>query len=365
MPSYQLTMENFTTKAYGASGGVLGGKTLQAMEVQREGPKAHEVVIDVLYCGVCHSDIHQVANDWKNTIYPCVPGHEIVGRIGSVGDEVTRFKIGDIVGVGCMVDSCQECTSCQKGDEEFCSGPVGMTMTYNGYFKPDGKGFNTFGGYSTRIVANEKFLLRIPGSLDRAAVAPILCAGITTYSPLKQRGVKAGDKVGIIGIGGLGHMGVMIAKAMGATVVAITTSETKTQLAFALGADEVLLSTDADAMKAAEVSFDFLLCTIPYGFDVNPYVKLLGVRGSMVTVGLLGPYSEPTDNMEMAKCARSLGGSLIGGVAETQEVLDFCAAHNILPDVQVIDIQNINEAFSKIKDQDVRFRYVIDMNSLK
>ena len=171
--------------------------------------------------------------------------------------------------------------------------------------------------------------------------------------------------MGIIGIGGLGHMGVMIAKAMGATVVAITTSETKSQLAFALGADEVLLSTNADAMKAAEVSFDFLLCTIPYGFDVNPYVKLLGVRGSMVTVGLLGPYSEPTDNMEMAKCARSLGGSLIGGVAETQEVLDFCAAHNILPDVQVIDIQNINEAFSKIKDQDVRFRYVIDMNSLK
>jgi len=240
-----------------------------------------------------------------------------------------------------------------------------MTMTYNGYWKPDGTGHNTFGGYSTQIVANEEFLLRIPGSLDLSAVAPILCAGVTTYSPLKHRGVKAGDKVGIIGIGGLGHMGVMIAKAMGATVVAITTSEAKRDMAIALGADEVLISTDEEAMKAAEVTFNFLLCTIPYGFDLNPYVKLLGVRGSMVTVGLLGPYDKPTDNMEMAKYSRSVGASVIGSIAETQEVLEFCAKHNILPDVQMIDIQTINEAFTKIKDQDVRFRFVIDMHSLK
>lgn len=358
-------MEKFTTKAYGASGGALGGKTLQAMDVEREGPKPHEVLIDVLYCGVCHSDIHQVADDWKNTIYPCVPGHEIVGRIASLGSGVTRFKTGDVVGVGCMIDSCQQCASCRKGDEQFCSGPVGMTLTYNGHWKPDGSKFNTFGGYSTQIVVNEEFLLRIPGSLEHSAVAPILCAGVTTYSPLKHRGVKAGDKVGIIGIGGLGHMGVMIAKAMGATVVAITTSEEKREMATAIGADEVLISTDEDAMQAAEVTFDFLLCTIPYGFDLNPFVKLLGVRGSMITVGLLGPYDKPTDNMEMAKYARSVGASLIGSIAETQEVLDFCAEHNILPEVQMIDIKTINEAFTKIKDEDVRFRYVIDMQTLK
>jgi len=365
MPSAQRIMEKFKTKAYGASGGVLGGKTLQAMDVERDGPKAHEVVIDVMYCGVCHSDIHQVANDWKNTVYPCVPGHEIVGRIASLGSGVTRFKKDDVVGVGCMIDSCKQCASCRKGDEEFCSGPVGMTMTYNGYWKPDGSDFNTFGGFSTQIVANEEFLLRIPESLEISAVAPILCAGVTTYSPLMHRGVKAGDKVGIIGIGGLGHMGVMIAKAMGATVVAITTSEEKTAMATELGADEVLISTDEEAMKAAEVTFDFLLCTIPSGFDLNPYVKLLGVRGSMVTVGLLGPYDKPTDNMEMAKYARSVGASFIGSIAETQEVLDFCAEHNILPEVQMIDIETINEAFTKIKDEDVRFRYVIDMQSLK
>ena len=332
-------------------------------ERREVGPK--DVQFDILYCGVCHSDIHQVANDWKNTIYPCVPGHEVVGRVTSIGSNVTKWNVGSIVGVGCMIDSCGQCQSCKKGDEEFCIGPVAMTMTYNGHFKPDGSEFNTFGGFSTHIVANQDFVLNIPEGLNIAAVAPILCAGVTTYSPLKQRNIKAGDKVGIIGIGGLGHMGVMIAKAMGAKVVAITTQEDKRQDALALGADEVLISDDVQAMKNSELTFDFLLCTIPQSFDVNPYIALLAPRGGLVTVGLLGPYKEPTNNMEVAKFARTVGGSLIGSIAETQEVLNFCAQHKILPHVEMIGIEAVNEAFDKNKNEEIRFRYVIDMQSLK
>lgn len=358
-------VKNFTTKSYGASGNIIGGETLKPMEVDRKKPTAEEVLIEVLYCGVCHSDIHQVANDWENTNYPCVPGHEIVGLVKETGSAVTNFKTGDIVGVGCMIDSCKTCKPCTNGDEQFCQGPVGMTMTYNGYWKPDGTDFNTYGGFSTHIVANKNFVLRIPENLDKAAVAPILCAGVTTYSPLKIRGVKAGDKVGIIGIGGLGHMAVMIAKAMGANVVAITTKEEKRNAALALGANEVLISEDEEAMKAHEVSFDFLLCTIPEAFDVNPYISLLGPRGALVTVGLLGPYKEPTNNMEVAKYSRSIGASIIGSIAETQEVLDFCSTHQILPHVQMINIDEVNDAFDKIKNEEVRFRYVIDMQSLK
>ena len=355
----------FTTRAYGATGTILVGKHLEEMEVEREQPKDDEVTIEVLYCGVCHSDIHQVENDWKNTIYPCVPGHEIIGRITETGAALTDFKTGDIVGVGCMIDSCQHCKPCADGEEQFCQGSVGPTMTYNGYFKPADKKFNTFGGYSTHIVANKKFLLRIPEKLDIAAAAPILCAGVTTYSPLKHWNVKAGDKVGIVGIGGLGHMAVMLAKAMGAKVTAITTKEEKRKAALALGADDVLVSEDKDEMKAYETMFDFILVTIPDPFDINPYICLLNVRGSLVTVGLLGPYKVPTNNMEVAKLGRSIGGSLIGGIRETQEVLDFCAEHNILPQVQMINIEDINDAFDKVKNEEVRFRYVIDMKSLK
>jgi alcohol dehydrogenase (NADP+) len=358
-------METSKYNAYGASGSLLHGKNLELMKIERSLPKEDEVMIEVLYCGVCHSDIHQVNNDWKNTIYPCVPGHEIVGKITSIGKNVKLFSIGDTVGVGCMIDSCKTCKQCTNGDEQFCQGPVGMTMTYNGYWKPDGTDFNTYGGFSSHIVANEKFVINIPNSLDISAAAPILCAGVTTYGPLKQRGVKSGDKVGIIGIGGLGHMGVMIAKAMGARVVAITTKEEKRDAALALGADEVLMSEDEEAMKRQEISFDFLLCTIPQSFDVNPYVCLLAPRGSMVTVGLLGPYAKPTNNMEVAKYARSVGASIIGSVAETKEVLEFCATHGILPHVQLIDIKEINDAFDKIKDEEVRFRYVIDMQTLR
>jgi len=359
------TMEKIKTLGYGASGSLLGGKTLEPMEFEREQPKTDEILIDVLYCGVCHSDLHQVNNDWKNTVYPCVPGHEIIGRVSTVGPAVTKFKVGDIVGVGCMIDSCKHCEACLDDEEQFCEGPVGQTMTYNGYWKPDGSDFNTFGGYSTNIVAQEKFVMRIPESLDLKAAAPILCAGITTYSPLKHFGVKAGHKVGIVGIGGLGHMGVKIAKAMGASVTAITRDDSKKQAALDLGADEVLISSDKDSMEAHAAKFDFLLVTIPYAFDVNDYIPLLRRHGGLVTVGLLGPYKSPTNNMEVAKMSSTIGASIIGGTAETQEVLDFCAEHNILPDVQLINIEDINDALDKVKDEEVRFRYVIDMASLK
>ena len=357
-------METFTTKAYGATGSILLGKSLEPMEVERNRPKSKELLIKVLYCGVCHSDIHQVENDWSNTIYPCVPGHEIIGQVVSFGNEVTKFSEGDLVGVGCLINSCRHCSACGEGEEQFCQGPVGPTMTYNGYFKPDGTEFNTFGGFSTHVVVDESFVLNIPKSLDPSKAAPILCAGVTTYSPLKHWNVKAGDRVGVIGIGGLGHMAVMIAKAMGATVTAITSSKEKLQAALQLGADDTLSSEDEEAMKRREVSLDFILCTIPEAFDVNPYVKLLTYRGSLVTVGLLAPYKEPTNNMEVAKLGRSIGGSLVGGIAETQEVLNFCAEHNIVPHVQMVQMQEINSAFESIKKEEVRFRYVIDMQTL-
>lgn len=351
-------------KGYGATGGLIGGKTLKEMDIQRHIPKSDEVLIAVLYCGVCHSDIHQVNNDWRNTIYPCVPGHEIIGKIAETGDSVTTFKKGDIVGVGCMIDSCKQCKSCTSGEEQFCLGPVGMTMTYNGYWKPGDTDFNTYGGFSTHIIANEKFVLRIPAELDLQSAAPILCAGVTTYSPLKMY-MKKDAKVGIVGIGGLGHMAVMIAKAMGAHVTAITTKEEKREVAMELGADAVLISEDEEAMKGHEVTFDFILITIPEEFDINPYICLLGPRGTLITVGLLGPYKSPTDNMEVAKYSRTVGASIIGNIRETQEVLDFCAKHKIAPHVQMIEMDEINEAFEKIKDEEVRFRYVIDMQSLK
>lgn len=353
------------TKGYGASGALIGGKTLKEMDFERQPPKANEVLIDILYCGVCHSDLHQVANDWGNTLYPCVPGHEVIGRIKQVGVDVTKFTVGDVVGVGCMVDSCQHCNPCKEGEEQFCEGPVGWTATYNGYWKPDGSDFNTYGGYSTNIVVNEKFVLRIPDNIDPSVAAPILCAGITTYSPLKHWGVKPGDRVGVIGIGGLGHMAVMLAKAMGATVTAITTKEDKREAALALGASDVLISTDKDAMAEHENTYEFLLCTIPDEFDINPYIPLLKRRGSIVTVGLLAPYAKATNNMEVAKRSLSVGASLIGGIAETQEVLDLCSKHDIRPEVQMIKMQDINDAFDKMQAEDVRFRYVIDMQSLK
>lgn len=357
-------MEKIQTKGYGASGSLIGGKTLEPMNFERNQPKADELLIEVLYCGVCHSDLHQVNNDWKNTLYPCVPGHEIIGRVSTAGAAVTRFKTGDIVGVGCMIDSCKTCAACQDGEEQFCEGPHGQTMTYNGYWKPD-PDFNTYGGYSNNLVVQEKFVMRIPESLDIKSAAPILCAGVTTYSPLKHFGVKSGHRVGIIGIGGLGHMAIKLAKAMGATVTAITTKAEKRGAALELGADAVIISENKTEMENAAASFDFLLATIPYPFDINDYVPLLRIRGAIVTVGLLGPYKQPTNNMEVAKFSTTVGGSLIGGTIETQEVIDFCAAHQISPEVQLIDISEINDAFEKVKDEEVRFRYVIDMATLQ
>ncbi|OOQ59800.1 NAD(P)-dependent alcohol dehydrogenase [Mucilaginibacter pedocola] len=358
-----LTLEKIAARGYGASGNLVGGETLKPIKFERDAPKDNEVLIEVLYCGVCHSDVHQVENDWKNTIYPCVPGHEVIGRITYAGSAVTKFAEGEIVGVGCMIDSCRSCSACRDGEEQFCEGPHGPTMTYNGYFKPDASEYNTYGGYSTNLVVPEDFLLKIPDALDIRKAAPILCAGITTYSPLKHWNVKPGDKVAIAGIGGLGHMAVMIAKAMGAEVTAITTHEDKRKLAGELGADKVIVSDNKAEMKRHEKYFNFILVTIPDAFDVNPYVCLLRRRGSLVTVGLLAPYKTPVNNMDVASQGRSIGGSLIGGIAETQEVLNFCAEHNILPHVEMIEMEDINDAFEKLKDDDVRFRYVIDMRA--
>ena len=356
-------METLKTKAYGATGSVFN--SLSEMEIERQAPKADEVHIDILYCGVCHSDLHQVKNDWHNTIYPCVPGHEIVGRVIEAGSAVTKFKTGDLVGVGCMIDSCGTCPACQEKEENYCEGPVSWTATYNGYMKPQNKDFNTFGGYSTNIVVKESFVLRIPESLDAKAVAPILCAGITTYSPMKHWNVGPGQSVAVVGIGGLGHMAVQIARALGATVTAVTRTKEKQAEAEKLGAHEVLISSDSKAMEAHELKFDFILITIPDAFEVNDYVKLAKRNGVITTVGLLGPYKGPLNNQEVAMHRRSIAGSIIGGIAETQEVLEFCAEHNILPEVEMIKIQDINDAFDKMNDEEVRFRYVIDMASLK
>jgi uncharacterized zinc-type alcohol dehydrogenase-like protein len=354
-------MEAISSKGYGAKGSFFS--KLHRMDFERQAPKEDEVLIDILYCGVCHSDLHQVKNDWGNTIYPCVPGHEIIGRIIATGGRVQKFKEGDIVGVGCMIDSCGACTSCEEGLEQYCEGPRGWTATYNGPMKPDGT--NTFGGYSNNLVVKESFVLRIPDSLDVKRAAPILCAGITTYSPLRHWKVGHGDKVAVVGLGGLGHMGVKLAKAMGAEVTVITTSKEKKKEAEELGADEVLFSEDENAMGAKELHFNFILITIPDPFDINPYIMLLKRDGALVTVGMLGNYKKGTDNSEVAFHRRTVSGSLIGGIAETQEVLDFCAQHSIQPDVEVIKIQDINDAFERMQKGEVRFRYVIDMQSLK
>lgn len=294
-----------------------------------------------------------------------MPGHEIIGRVLEVGSGVTKFQAGDLVGVSCMIDSCGTCNPCREGEENYCEGPVSWTATYNGYMKPQNKDFNTFGGCSTNIVVKESFVLRIPAALDIQAAAPILCAGITTYSPLKYWNVGPGQTVAVVGIGGLGHMAVQLARALGATVTAVTRDAEKQADAEKLGAHEVLISSDAKAMEAHERQFDFILITIPDAFEVNDYVKLAKRNGVITTVGLLGPYKAPLDNQEVAFHRRSVAGSIIGGIAETQEVLEFCAEHGILPEVEIIPMQDINKAYDKMLDKEVRFRYVVDMQSLK
>ena len=329
------------------------------MTIERRATGPTDVRIDILYCGICHSDLHQARNEWKNTLYPCVPGHEIIGRISEVGDKVSAFKTGEIVGVGCMVDSCRSCEACQDHEEQFCA--KGAVFTYNGADKHSGG--HTFGGYSKDVVVDQDFVLHIRHQADYNAVAPLLCAGITTYSPLKRWGCGPGKRVGIVGLGGLGHMGVKIANAMGAHVVLFTTSASKVEDAKRLGAHEVVLSNDESAMSAIKGQFDLILDTVSATHSVEPYLGLLKRHGHMVLVGA------PEDPLQVASFSlifggKSLAGSLIGGIKETQEMLDFCAEHGITSDVEMISIDKVNEAYERLLKSDVKYRFVIDMDSL-
>jgi len=347
-------------KAYSAASATA---PLAPDNIPRRTATENDVKIDILFCGICHSDLHQVRDEWNSvmpTTYPCVPGHEIVGRVIDVGSQVTKVKPGDLVGVGCMVDSDQACPSCDKHVEQFCSN---ATFTYN---SPDKHGTApvTYGGYSESIVVDEHFVLQVPDNLELAGVAPLLCAGITTYSPIRRWGDIKGKKVGVVGLGGLGHMGVKFAKAFGAHVAVFTTSPSKKEDALRLGADEVIISTDPVQMKAHAASFHFILDTVAAEHDVNAYLQMLGLDGNMTLVGA------PETPLQVSAFAllfgrKSLAGSLIGGIKETQEMLDFCGKHNITADVEVIPIQQVNEAYERMVKSDVKYRFSIDMASLK
>ena len=328
---------------------------------ERREPGPRDVQIEILYCGICHSDLHQVRNDWNNSLYPMVPGHEIVGRVVRVGSEVRKLKAGDLAGVGCMVDSCRQCSACKADLEQYCE--QGATWTYNA--RERGSEQLTFGGYSEQIVVDQHFVVSIPAGVDLKGVAPLLCAGITTYSPLRHWKVGAGQKVGVIGLGGLGHMGVKFAKALGAHVVMITTSPEKGKDAQRLGADEVLVSRDAAAMAKHARSFDFLLNTIPVSHDVNPYLALLKIDRTMVLVGVLTALDPPLQGANVIFGRKNLTGSGIGGMAETQEMIDFCAKHGIVSDIEMVSIQSVNTAYERLVKNDVKYRFVIDMSSLK
>jgi len=328
--------------------------------LERRDPTATDVAIDILYCGVCHSDLHQVRDEWHNSIYPVVPGHEIVGRVTKVGKDVTKFKEGDLATVGCMVDSCRVCPNCACGLEQYCDN--GAIFTYNGEDKHSGG--VTYGGYSERIVVDQSFVLKVPDNLDTAAVAPLLCAGITTYSPLRHWRVGPGQKVGIVGLGGLGHMGVKFAHAFGAHVVLFTTSPRKAADALRLGADEVVLSKDAIEMQKHSRSFDFILDAVSADHDINAYLGLLKVDGTLTLVG--APERPlPVSAFTLLAGRRQFAGSAIGGIQETQEMLDFCGEHGIVSDIEQINIQQINEAYERLLKGDVKYRFVIDMSSLK
>ncbi|HEU4902501.1 MAG TPA: NAD(P)-dependent alcohol dehydrogenase [Flavisolibacter sp.] len=363
MESLKATAEGAITiraKDVRAFGTEAADAALQQLHIQRRNPTPHDVEIEILYCGVCHSDLHTARNEWHSTIYPCVPGHEIVGKIVSVGNHVKKFKVGDFAAVGCMVDSCRECDYCKEGLEQYCE--VGNTGTYN---SPDKYlGTQTYGGYSESIVVDEAFVLRVPKNLDLAATAPLLCAGITTYSPLKHWNVGPGKKVGIVGIGGLGHMGVKLAKAMGAEVIVFTTSPSKVEDAKRLGADDVILSKDEDQMSRYAGKLHFVLDAVSAQHDINAYLNLLRVDGSLALVGA-PEHPLPVAAFSLIPYRRNFAGSMIGGIAETQEMLDFCGKHNIVSDIEMINIQQINEAYERLLKGDVKYRFVIDMASLK
>jgi uncharacterized zinc-type alcohol dehydrogenase-like protein len=327
---------------------------------ERRALRPNDVAMEILYCGICHTDLHQARNDWGFSRYPIVPGHEIVGRVTAIGGEVTRYKVGDAVAVGCMVDSCQHCDQCHKGEEQLCRN--GMTQTYNSDDRITGE--RTYGGYSKHLVVREEFVLRVPDGLDLSRAAPLLCAGITTYSPLRTWNVGPGSRVGVIGLGGLGHMAVKLAAGLGAAVTVMSRSKDKEADARALGADRILVSADADAMAKAGSSFDLIIDTVPVKHDLNPYLPLLDIDGTLVLVGQIGPLAEPS-TVPLLLGRRRVAGSPIGGIAETQEMLDFCARKNILPDCEMIRMDEINDAFKRMERADVRYRFVIDMASLK
>jgi len=351
-------MNTSTVKAFGAAS---AEAPLKELSIVRREPTPTDVEIDILYCGVCHSDLHTARNDWGGTKYTAVPGHEIVGRVTRVGSEVTKFKVGDLAAVGCLVDSCRECASCQKDLEQYCI--PGFTGTYNG--KDKHLGGHTFGGYSEKVVVTEHFVLKVPENLDLAATAPLLCAGITTWSPLRHWNVGPQSTVAVVGLGGLGHMAIKLAKALGAKVSLFSRTPGKEQDAKSLGADEIIISTDEAQMAAVKGKFDLVIDTVPYAHDVNPYVATLGVDGTVVLVGYLGPLEPMLHSVPMILGRKSVAGSVIGGIAETQEMLDFCGQHNIVSEIEVIKIQEINEAYERMLKSDVRYRFVIDMQSLK
>lgn len=346
-----------TVKGYAAKS---AKSPLEPFSFERREPNDNDVLIDIAYCGVCHSDIHQARDEWGGSTFPMVPGHEIVGRVAKVGKNVTNHKVGDIVGVGCMVDSCRQCHSCKESEEQYCDKVA--SWTYNG--TEQDKKTPTRGGYSDKIVVHQDFVLKVPTNLELSAVAPLLCAGITTYSPLRNWHVKAGQKVGIVGLGGLGHMGVKFAHAMGAHTVVLTHSPSKQADAMRLGANEILISKNADDMAKHAGTFDFILSTISAPYDINAYLNLLKLDGTMVIVGVPEKALE-LQAFPLISKRRRLAGSLIGGIEQTQEMLNFCGQHNITADIEMIPIHKINEAYERMLKSDVRYRFVIDMKSLE
>lgn len=332
---------------------------LAPFSFERRDPRPDDVTLEVLYCGVCHSDLHNARNDWGHSSYPVVPGHEIIGRVTAVGSEVTRFKVGDTVGVGCMVDSCFGCDPCDSGEEQYCPHCV---YTYGHVDPKDGR--VTYGGYSERMVVTERFVLKVPDGLDLAGAAPLLCAGITTWSPLRHWKVGAGSRVAVVGLGGLGHMALKFAKALGADVTLFTRSPGKEADARRLGADHIVLSTDADAMAGVADRFDLIVDTVPYAHDVNPYIPTLAVSGTLVLVGYLGPLEPALNSAPLVMRRKAVAGSLIGGIRETQEMLDFCGQHGIVSDIETIRMDEINDAYERMLRSDVKYRFVIDMATL-
>lgn len=351
-------MEIKETKAYGTES---AEALLKEMHIHRRDITPKDIELEILYCGVCHSDLHTARNDWGGSVYPVVPGHEIVGKVTRVGNEVTKLKVGEIGAVGCLVDSCRECDCCDHDLEQFCQN--GYTGTYNGHDKHlDGM---TYGGYSEKIVVDEHFVLKVPANLDLSAVAPLLCAGITTWSPLRHWNVGKNSKVAVVGLGGLGHMAIKLAKGLGAEVTLFSRTPSKTQDAFDLGADHVVISTDEDNMKSVQGKFDLIIDTVPYIHDVNPYVATLNINGTLVLVGYLGDLNPMLNTVPLIMGRKSVAGSVIGGIAETQELLDFCGENNIVSDIEIINMQDINTAYERMLKSDVKYRFVIDMASLK